>query len=70
WTSRSFGAVMVLYYLAMLALSAYARSVTYAVQHPGTFLLAPLYALLHVTILVPIRLYALLTIRRVSWGTR
>lgn len=70
WSSRSFGAVMALYYLAMVALSAYARSVTYAVRHPVTFLLAPLYALLHVTVLVPIRLYALLTIRRVSWGTR
>ena len=68
--SRSFGAVVILYYLALLALSAYARSVSYALKHPGTFLLAPLYGLLHVTVLIPVRLYALLTIRRVSWGTR
>lgn len=68
--SRTFGAVLLVYYVALLALSAYARSVAYALKHPGTFLLAPLYGILHITILVPIRLYALLTIRRVSWGTR
>lgn len=70
WSSQSFGAVMLLYYFTLLALSAYARSVSFALKHPGTFLLAPLYGLLHVTVLLPIRLYALLTIRRVSWGTR
>jgi len=35
-----------------------------------TYLAAPLYALLNLTLLLPLRLYALATLRRNDWGTR
>ncbi|WP_369961825.1 glycosyltransferase [Leifsonia sp. EB34] len=66
-------------YLLCIALLAYARSIRY-LDMPGTarsvgdrvggFLLAPLYGLLHVFVLIWLRLYALLTLKRNRWGTR
>jgi hyaluronan synthase len=35
-----------------------------------TFLAAPLYALMNLTLLIPLRIYALATQRDASWGTR
>lgn len=35
-----------------------------------TFLVAPLYALMNLTLLIPLRLYALATMRDAKWGTR
>lgn len=35
-----------------------------------TFLAAPLYALMNLTLLIPLRLYAITTLRRNGWGTR
>lgn len=35
-----------------------------------TFLAAPAYALMNLTLLLPLRLYALVTLRRNGWGTR
>ena len=35
-----------------------------------TFALAPTYALMNLTLLIPLRLYALATMRDTSWGTR
>ena len=34
------------------------------------FVLAPLYGLLHLVVLMPVRLYALATLNRARWGTR
>lgn len=56
--------------LSGIIISALARNVHYAVKHPFLFLLAPFYGILHIILLQPIRLYALLTIRDVKWGTR
>lgn len=53
-----------------VVLSALARNIHYALKHPFLFLLAPFYGLLHIFLLQPIRIYALLTIRDVRWGTR
>lgn len=36
----------------------------------GTFAAAPLYALMNITLLIPLRLYAIATLRRNGWGTR
>jgi hyaluronan synthase len=36
----------------------------------GTFLIAPLYALVHVFLLLPLRIVAVFTLKRSSWGTR
>ena len=56
---------------------AYARSVRYLRAEPHTswyqlfvFLLAPLYAALHLFMLVPLRYYSLATLRDGGWGTR
>jgi hyaluronan synthase len=66
------------YLLSVLALS-YARSGHYLeADHPelgwpgklGTLALAPLYGLIHMTLLLPLRLVALLTLRDNKWGTR
>jgi hyaluronan synthase len=36
----------------------------------GTFLIAPLYALIHLFLLLPLRVVAVLTLRQNDWGTR
>jgi hyaluronan synthase len=59
-----------IYYLAYISLSAYARNVFFFLKHPLTFLLAPLYGLIHLVLLFPLRIYALVTIRETKWGTR
>jgi hyaluronan synthase len=68
--SHTLGWIMIAYYLAYVFLSAYARNVFYLLKHPFIFFLAPLYGLIHLTLLVPLRLYALLTIKQTGWGTR
>jgi hyaluronan synthase len=65
-----FGWVLLVYYFAYLSLSAYARNVYYLLKHPLIFLLAPVYGLIHITLLFPLRFYALLTIKSTGWGTR
>ncbi len=56
---------------------AYARNVRYFGRPRAslrsqlvTFALAPVYTVLHVVLLTPLRIYALLTLRRGNWGTR
>ncbi|MFF0445628.1 glycosyltransferase [Streptomyces sp. NPDC004609] len=71
---------VLLLYLVYAMLVGYARSVRYLESdHPngmpwperlGTFLLAPLYALLHLTLLLWVRLYSLATLKDNGWGTR
>ncbi|MCM2386715.1 glycosyltransferase [Streptomyces albipurpureus] len=71
---------ILLLYLVYAMLVGYARSVRYLeADHPngmpwaerlGTFLLAPLYALLHLTLLLWVRLYSLATLKDNGWGTR
>ncbi len=63
WKSKALGAVMLLYYLSYVCLSAYARNVFYILKRPFVFMLAPLYGLVHLGLLFPIRLYALVTIK-------
>jgi hyaluronan synthase len=65
------------YYVAYAVTLAYARNVRYfgrpqmSVRSQAlTFAMAPLYALLHITLLTPLRLWALLTLRQRGWGTR
>lgn len=65
-------------YLAYLCAASWLRSVHYLRSAPGvppvdralTFGAAPLYALMNLTMLIPLRLYALATMRNTSWGTR
>ena len=73
------GEVVLLTYASYLVLVGYARSVRYFEvrrkdvprwEVAGTFLLAPLYGLLHLGLLMPLRLYSLATLHRGGWGTR
>jgi hyaluronan synthase len=63
--------------LQYLVLIAYVRSLRYLVCEPqrsvhqiSNFMLAPLYGVLHLCLLTPLRLYSLCTLRRGGWGTR
>ncbi len=58
-------------YLAILVAVALLRASygMYRTKNPG-FLLFILYGFMHVFILIPTRLYALITINRIKWGTR
>lgn len=66
-------------YLTSVLLLSYARAGHYAeADQPGmgwgarigTLLLAPLYGLIHIFLLLPLRVVALLTLRSNNWGTR
>lgn len=66
-------------YLISVLMLSYARSGHYfEAEHPDlnlagkltTLAIAPLYGLIHMTLLLPLRLVALLTLRDNSWGTR
>ena len=67
---KTVGFVLLAYYLAYLAFSAYARNVFYILKRPWVFLMAPLYGMIHLVLLFPLRFYALLTIKSNGWGTR
>ncbi|WP_282597649.1 glycosyltransferase [Bacillus sp. REN3] len=70
YTSTTMGLIMLVYYLAYVVISAYARNVFYAYKRPFTFLLAPIYGILFLVLLCPMRFWALITLRSTSWGTR
>ncbi len=66
-------------YLTSILILSYARSGHYIeAQHPDvrlpgklmTFAIAPLYGIIHMTLLLPLRVVALLTLRDNGWGTR
>lgn len=65
-------------YAGYVCLMAWVRSVHYLRSSTGvptwdrwaTFAAAPLYALLNLTLLLPLRLYSLATLNRTKWGTR
>lgn len=66
WSFVAFGVIL-----------AYARNVRYfgrpgvtATSQLVTFACAPLYTVLHVVLLTPLRLWSLLTLRKTGWGTR
>lgn len=65
--------------LVFILLAAWARNAAY-LEHRRegvrrsdrllVFAMAPLYGLLHIVVLIPVRIYALLTLRQGRWGTR
>ena len=61
-------------YAAFVALMAYARSIRMIGDHgrllPTSFLIAPLYGVLNLVLLVPLRFYSLTRLRDSRWGTR
>jgi hyaluronan synthase len=71
------GRLALLYYLSYLAVMSYARSVRYFGASESSwwyqlyvFLLSPVYAALHIGLLIPLRIVALCTLRQRGWGTR
>ena len=73
------GNISVAAYLAATLLLAYARSGHYLrAEHPDSnffsrfaiFMLAPVYGLIHMVLLLPLRVVALFSLRDNSWGTR
>jgi hyaluronan synthase len=62
------------HYAAFVALMAYARSIRMIGDggrpFPAAFLLAPVYGVMNLLLLVPLRFYSLLRLRDGSWGTR
>lgn len=67
---KTVGFVLLIYYLGYLSLSAYARNIFYILKHPLVFVCAPIYGLIHLFMLFPLRFYALLTLKSNGWGTR
>ncbi|MGP2435729.1 glycosyltransferase [Streptomyces sp. JW3] len=66
-------------YLVFMVLMGYLRNVRYLdfprrgmglIKRFGMFLLAPLYGVIQLVLLTPLRFYALLTLHKGSWGTR
>ncbi|MFF7328895.1 glycosyltransferase [Streptomyces sp. NPDC008150] len=65
-------------YLAYMCVMAWVRSIHYLRGAAGvgpldrtlTFLAAPLYALMNLCLLLPLRLWSLATLRQTKWGTR
>jgi len=66
-------------FIAIVPIAAYARCTAYLEdtrpsmrlsERIGIFALAPLYAVMHLAVLVPLRMWALLSLRRARWGTR
>ncbi|WP_104523581.1 glycosyltransferase [Blastococcus atacamensis] len=66
-------------YLVWCVIAGYARSVhVFSIKRAEwsrrsqlvAFLLSPLYGMMHVLLLLPLRVYSLLTLRSTSWGTR
>ncbi|MCZ2806167.1 glycosyltransferase [Modestobacter sp. VKM Ac-2983] len=73
------GQFLLVDYLGWIVLAGYGRSVhVFSVRRPdwsrweqaGAFLLAPVYGMLHVMVLLPLRIYSLATLRQTAWGTR
>lgn len=64
------GAGLGLFYFGYMALMAYGRNVRFARADLAAFVLAPVYGLLHLFLLTPLRLYSLFSLRNGAWGTR
>ena len=57
-------------YLAYIFSAGILRNITIIYKNPQMILLYPLYSVIHIIVLTPIRLYSLLTLLNTKWGTR
>lgn len=62
--------LILLYSMGYLILSSLMHGIYYIFRRPLVFLLAPIFAIAHTVIIIPVRIYALLTIKNSQWGTR
>jgi hyaluronan synthase len=61
---------LLIYSASYLILSTLASNVYYIFKHPLIYLLSPVFGLVHMMMIFPIRFYALLTLNANGWGTR
>lgn len=69
WTENYY-VTLALFSVGYMILSALMNGVYYALKNPLSYILSPFFALIHLFFLFPIRIYALITLRRSNWGTR
>ncbi|GAA0486905.1 hyaluronan synthase HasA [Salinibacillus aidingensis] len=62
--------LLLIYSMAYLTLSSLAGGIYYVFRNPLVYLLSPFFALMHMLILFPVRVFSLLTIKADNWGTR
>ncbi len=62
--------LVIIFSVGYFILSSLVSGIYYVFKNPFIYMLAPLYALMHMFLLFPIRVYALLTINKAGWGTR
>lgn len=62
--------LMLLYSATYLILAAMMSGAYYIFRNPLVFLITPFLSLIHMLILFPVRIYALLTLKKSGWGTR
>lgn len=67
---KVFSVQLMIYSLSVFFINAIMRNVYYFNKNPFIWLLAPLYGILHIVFLFPIRIYSLLTLKDGGWGTR
>lgn len=62
--------VIPILYIIIIVGVAYLRNAPYRKQDASVFIMSPIYAVLYLTMLLPLSFYALLTVRANGWGTR
>ncbi|MFB4160156.1 glycosyltransferase [Geomicrobium sp. JSM 1781026] len=68
--SGNFMSLMLLYTIAYFIIISLISGIYYVYRNPILYLLAPIFALAHTFIIIPVRVYALITIKQKTWGTR
>lgn len=68
--SENYYMTLLLFSIGYMILSAFINGIYYALKNPLLYLLAPFFALVHLFLLFPIRIWALVTLNNSGWGTR
>lgn len=69
WTENYY-IMLAIFSVGYMVLTALMNGIYYALKNPLVYILSPIFALIHLFLLFPIRIYALITIRNSAWGTR
>jgi hyaluronan synthase len=69
WT-ETYAMILVLYSLGYMCLTSFINGVYYIFKNPLLYLFSPIFALMYMFLLFPIRVWSLVTINKTSWGTR
>lgn len=67
---ESITTVFLLYQAAYMLLTAFTGNFYYIKRNLLAYLMSPVYVLVHMAVVFPVRIYALLTLPKSSWGTR